>query len=161
MEPGFPEFLLGLILKRIFSSETDHSLHFQFEIKIKKKLLKWTVIFGSCTHLFLVLTFSSSILLRLYSFHPDLELSPAATDNHLWAFQWGWLWPLIFWLLDGVATTLNYINPVKFPFLEWWKPRSNLYVEQSQSDLGSCTGKSKWMKKMVQTLNHNTLWLIS
>ena len=112
-----------------------------------------TAIFGSCTDLFLVLTFSSFILLRLYS------LSPGATDNHLWGFQWGWFWPLIFWLPDGAATTLNCINQLKFPFLKLWKPRSNLYMEQSKSDLGSCTGKSKWMKKMVQMINHNSLWL--
>ena len=67
-----------------------------------------------------------------FFFHPSetlffpswLGVSPVATDNHLWAFQWGWLWPLIFWLPDGAATTLNCINQVKFPFLKWWKPRS-------------------------------------
>ena len=37
MEPGFPEFLLGLILKRIFSSETDHNITFPVWNKDLKK----------------------------------------------------------------------------------------------------------------------------
>ena len=78
MEPGFPEFFT------VINSEL--CFFFSLKIKIKKrKILAQmnTVIFGSCAHLFLVLTFSSFSILRLYSFHHDSALSPAATDNPL------------------------------------------------------------------------------